>query len=54
MPTDAAVEQDPDEFVEVKVQDGWLTLSGTVTYQFESDGAYDDVAGAPMGLGNHQ
>ena len=23
----------PDEFVEVKVQDGWLTLSGTVTYQ---------------------
>ena len=41
----------PDEFVEVKVQDGWLTLSGTVTYQFENDGAYDDVAALQGVLG---
>jgi osmotically-inducible protein OsmY len=41
----------PDEFVEVKVQDSWLTLSGTVTYQLESDGAYDDVAALQGVLG---
>jgi osmotically-inducible protein OsmY len=28
----------------VKVQDGWITLKGDVSYQFQSDAAYDDVA----------
>src|SRR5205085_6656220 len=35
----------PSDFVDVKVDDGWLTLKGSVSYQFESDAAYDDVAG---------
>ena len=34
----------PSDFVDVKVDDGWLTLKGNVSYQFESDAAYDDVA----------
>jgi osmotically-inducible protein OsmY len=34
----------PSDFVDVKVHDGWLTLKGDVSYQFESDAAYDDVA----------
>jgi osmotically-inducible protein OsmY len=34
----------PSDFVDVKVEDGWLTLKGNVSYQFESDAAYDDVA----------
>jgi BON domain len=34
----------PSDFVDVKVSDGWLTLTGNVSYQFESDAAYDDVA----------
>jgi osmotically-inducible protein OsmY len=34
----------PSEFVDVKVEDGWVTLKGDVSYQFESDAAYDDVA----------
>jgi osmotically-inducible protein OsmY len=34
----------PSDSVDVKVQDGWITLKGDVTYQFESDAAYDDVA----------
>ena len=34
----------PVESVDVKVSDGWVTLSGDVTYQFECDAAYDDVA----------
>ena len=33
----------PSDFVDVKVDDGWVTLKGTVSYQFESDAAYDDV-----------
>jgi osmotically-inducible protein OsmY len=33
----------PSELVDVKVQDGWVTLKGDVNYQFESDAAYDDV-----------
>jgi osmotically-inducible protein OsmY len=36
--------QVPDEMIDVRVDDGWLTLSGTVNYQFESDAAYVDVA----------
>jgi osmotically-inducible protein OsmY len=35
----------PDDVIDVKVQDGWLTLGGDVSYQFESDAAYDDIAG---------
>jgi osmotically-inducible protein OsmY len=34
----------PPDLVDVKVDDGWLTLTGTVDYQFESDAAYEDVA----------
>lgn len=34
----------PAETVDVKVSDGWAMLTGDVTYQFESDAAYDDVA----------
>lgn len=33
----------PADRLDVKVADGWLTLSGTVSYQFESDAAFDDV-----------
>jgi osmotically-inducible protein OsmY len=35
----------PAEAIDVKVSEGWVTLKGTVTYQFESDAAFDDVAG---------
>ena len=34
----------PSDFVDVKVDDGWVTLTGDVSYQFESDAAYDDVS----------
>jgi len=34
----------PAELIDVKVTDGWVTLAGTVTWQFESDAAYEDVA----------
>jgi osmotically-inducible protein OsmY len=34
----------PSDFVAVKVNDGWVTLKGDVSYQFQSDAAYDDVA----------
>jgi osmotically-inducible protein OsmY len=34
----------PAELIDVKVNDGWVTLAGDVSYQFESDAAYDDVA----------
>jgi osmotically-inducible protein OsmY len=34
----------PSSLVDVKVDDGWVTLKGSVSYQFESDAAYDDVA----------
>ena len=34
----------PSDLVDVKVEDGWITLTGDVGYQFESDAAYDDVA----------
>jgi osmotically-inducible protein OsmY len=35
----------PAEAIDVKVSEGWVTLKGTVTYQFESDAAFEDVAG---------
>jgi len=34
----------PADLIDVKVQDGWVTLRGTVSWQFQSDAAYDDVA----------
>jgi osmotically-inducible protein OsmY len=34
----------PADFVDVKVQHGWITLKGDVMYQYQSDAAYDDVA----------
>jgi osmotically-inducible protein OsmY len=34
----------PSDMVDVKVQDGWITLKGDVSFQFQSDAAYDDVA----------
>jgi osmotically-inducible protein OsmY len=34
----------PSDFVDVKVDDGWVTLKGNVGYQFETDAAYGDVA----------
>jgi osmotically-inducible protein OsmY len=34
----------PSDLVDVKVSDGWVTLKGNVSYQFETDAAYADVA----------
>ena len=34
----------PSDTVDVNVQEGWITLKGDVSFQFESDAAYDDVA----------
>lgn len=34
----------PSDLVDVKVEEGWITLTGDVDYQFQSDSAYDDVA----------
>jgi osmotically-inducible protein OsmY len=34
----------PSDSLDVRVQDGWLTLKGDASYQFESDAAYDDVS----------
>ncbi|WCB93118.1 hypothetical protein DSM104299_01820 [Baekduia alba] len=35
----------PADLIDVKVTDGWVTLKGDVSYQFESDAAFEDVAG---------
>jgi osmotically-inducible protein OsmY len=35
---------DPAESIDLSVEDGWVTLKGDVSYQFESDEAFDDVA----------
>ncbi len=35
----------PDERVKVKVQDGWVTLSGDVDFRYQKDAAYDAVSG---------
>jgi osmotically-inducible protein OsmY len=34
----------PADRIDVKVDDGWVTLNGEVAFQFESDAAFDDVA----------
>jgi osmotically-inducible protein OsmY len=36
--------QVPSESLDVKVDGGWVTLSGDVDFQFQSDDAFDDVA----------
>jgi osmotically-inducible protein OsmY len=35
----------PDGGVDVEVDDGWVTLTGEVDHQYQSDKAYEDVAG---------
>lgn len=35
----------PVDAIDVKVSEGWVKLTGTVSYQFESDAAFEDVAG---------
>jgi osmotically-inducible protein OsmY len=34
----------PSDSIDVNVRDGWVTLKGDVSFQFESDAAYDDVS----------
>jgi osmotically-inducible protein OsmY len=34
----------PSDSINVKVQDGWVTLKGDVSFQFESDAAYAAVS----------
>jgi osmotically-inducible protein OsmY len=34
----------PSDSIDVKVQDGWVTLKGDVSFQFQSDAAYNDVS----------
>jgi osmotically-inducible protein OsmY len=34
----------PDDRIDVKVKDGWLTLKGEVRHPHESDAAFDDVS----------
>ena len=34
----------PSDSIDVRVEDGWVTLKGDVSYQFESDAAYADVS----------
>jgi osmotically-inducible protein OsmY len=34
----------PAEWLDVKVDEAWVTLKGDVSYQFQSDAAYDDIA----------
>ena len=34
----------PGVYLDVDVQDGWLTLKGEVDHQYQSDSAFDDVA----------
>jgi osmotically-inducible protein OsmY len=34
----------PSDSINVQVQDGWVTLKGDVSFQFQSDAAYDDVS----------
>ncbi|MDA0159879.1 BON domain-containing protein [Solirubrobacter ginsenosidimutans] len=34
----------PGEFLDVKVKDGWLTLKGQLSHQWQSDEAFDRVA----------
>jgi osmotically-inducible protein OsmY len=35
----------PGDYLDVHVKDGWVTLKGDVDHQYQSDIAFDDVAG---------
>ena len=35
----------PGDYLDADVRDGWVTLKGDVDFQFQSDVAFDDVAG---------
>jgi osmotically-inducible protein OsmY len=35
----------PGSYLDVRVTDGWVTLKGNVDFQFQSDAAFDHVAG---------
>ena len=37
----------PDDMVDVRVADGWLTFSGQVKHQSESNAAFEAVSGLP-------
>jgi len=34
----------PAESIDLRVEDGWVTLNGQVEFQFEHDAAFDDIA----------
>ena len=34
----------PADYLDVHVEDGWITLKGDVDYQYQSDLAFDDVS----------
>jgi osmotically-inducible protein OsmY len=34
----------PADYLDVHVDDGWITLKGDVDFQFQSDLAFDDVS----------
>jgi osmotically-inducible protein OsmY len=34
----------PSDSIHVTVQEGWVTLKGDVSYQFETDAAYADIS----------
>ena len=36
-------EEVPDDAIDVRVKDGWITLKGEVRHEFESDAEFDDV-----------
>jgi osmotically-inducible protein OsmY len=35
----------PTDAIEIRVEQGWVTLKGEVGHQFQSGAAFDDVAG---------
>jgi len=35
----------PGDYLDVQVKDGWVTLKGDVDFQYQSDSAFDHVAG---------
>jgi osmotically-inducible protein OsmY len=37
----------PDDMIDVRVADGWLTLSGQVKHQSDSNAAFEAVSGLP-------
>ena len=39
----------PAELIDVKVNEGWVTLRGAVSWRFQSEAAYEDVA-RPSGV----